>query len=177
MCYNNKCRIGLSYKRSKFAHHRLGCYVDSFNNDAERAEVKELTKLAYINKEIDLSQFLLINAIDSPKKAGMVLAYEKRRLEKLKMQETQQAHENNMQREAQINQNKIDQVTVEKNLENQGKHIQGQYQVRVAQINKEADLEKKAMDIDSIEDKANAKARADKEKQQNKADLQQQASF
>lgn len=164
-------------ENSKFAHHRLGTYIDSFNNEIERAEIKELTKLAYINKEIDLSQYLLINAIDNPAKAGMVLAYEKRRQEKLKMQEVQQMHDNSMESEALKHKNRLEELTVEGNLDVKGKEVEGEYKVRVAEVTADANIKRKEMDIDAVDDKVKAKSDADTRKAQEKANLKEQESF
>ena len=161
----------------KFAHHRLGMYVDSFNRDAERLEIKELAKLAYVNKEIDLSQFLLINSIDSAKKAGMVLAYEKRRLEKMKMIEIQNAQKNAMELENLKNQNILAQINAKGTIENKGKDIEGGYDVRVAEITANGNIQRKKMDIDATPDKIGLKAQADTKKAEQKFDLQEQGSM
>lgn len=166
---------GLS--QTKFAHHRLGIFVDSFNRDYERAELLELAKAAYINKEIDLAQFLLVKKHASSSKALMILAYEKRRQEKLKIKNEEQMIRMKMEADDKNHQNKLAEIDAEGRIKLAETEMEVNGRIKEMELKTESDENRKKLDVENQRNKQDQKAENDKEKRRDQANLANQAAL
>lgn len=137
--------------------HRYGIFIQSFNSFQERQEIKAMTVGAYTNKEITTEQLLLINNIRNPKKAAMVLAYEKRRNERKQQEASAQAHQQAMQLEQAKSQGEMQIQQVKGQLQLQNTQLEGEYKVKVALIEQQGRLAEMQMKPQNDVVKINAK--------------------
>lgn len=139
------------------AMHRYGIFVEPFNRKFDREELKQMTIQAYGLGQITIDQMFLINSIDSPKRAAMVLAYQKRRQEAqakemakynsdLANQTAQMKHQQDMELEQLKGQN----VVAAKNAEGEWYY---KAMVGAAEMRKEGTTEKLAADKEKQTDK------------------------
>lgn len=122
--------------------HRYGIFVEALNTQFEREEIKGMATSAMQNKEISYEQLLLITSVGSPKRAAMILAYEKKRKERNDAKIAQAQHDQQMQLQAQMDaakqQMQKDKIAGEIEREN----VKGGYLVQVARINAGAEVDK-----------------------------------
>lgn len=164
-------------EQCEFSHHRMGLFIDTFNRDFERQEMKDATKQAYYNKEIDFAQMMLINSISNYKKAAEILAYEKRRQEKILQKQEQVKHENIMQQIAAKEKADMKLESLKGNLANKGKDITGQYLVKAAGVTADGGIKKKEMEIENTDGKIEAKSEADIKKEKEKGSILNQTAL
>lgn len=148
-------------EQSKFALHRFGIFISSFNTDMERQEMKQAAQQAYFNKEIDYATYMFLNSIDSYKKAGQRLAFEKKKAEKEKIRQVQQQQQNAMQAEAQQHNNKMEEIDLTGKLRNRGEEIKGYYYQAGHEADGQVQLTKKDKDIEAAKEKITEKATSD----------------
>lgn len=134
--------------------HRYGIFIQSFNSFQERQEIKAMTTAAYTMKEISPEQYLLINNIRNPKKAAMVLSYEKRRNERKQQELQKQQHEQAMQLENARSQGEMQVEQMKGQMTLQNTQLEGEYKVKVALIEQQGKLQemqmKPAVDVAKI---------------------------
>lgn len=82
------------------ALHRTGIYIQSFNLDIEREEVKQLAFADLANRVIDLKVYQLVKNIDNPQSAIKILAREEQKAKKLEEQKAQTQHDRALELEA-----------------------------------------------------------------------------
>lgn len=155
--------------------HRYGIFVEALNTRYEREEVKNLTLQALQNKEISYEQVLLINDISSPKRASMILAYEKKRQERITAKKQQQADQQQM---AIQQQNSAAQAQIQKDKiagEIQIENIKGGYMVQVAQIQAGSKISQQTLKNDAKPGEIDSRKNASIEESQAKANMAAQA--
>jgi len=148
-------------EQSKYALHRFGIFIESFNTDMERQEQKQAAQQAYYNGEIDFATYMLLQSIDSYKKAGQRLAFEKKKAEKQKAQDIAQQQQNILAADAAKHQQKMEQINLEGQLRNKGESIRGYYYQAAHEKDGQVQLTKKDKDIEAAREKINDKAAAD----------------
>lgn len=77
----------------KIPLHQYGIFVESFNTDLERQEMKQQAMLAYQQKQIPYHIYLLVQRSDNYKRQAEIIAMEMDRAEKLELQEKQKDRE------------------------------------------------------------------------------------
>lgn len=154
--------------------HRYGIFVHSFNSLQERQDLKAMTAQAYANKEISPEQYMLINNIISPKKAALVLAYEKRRTERKVQEQQRVAHEQAMQLQQAKSQGEMQLEQTKGQLEIQKQQLENQGKVEVARIQQETELMKLKMKPEGKVTEIEAKKNASIEQEQAKNNLEAQ---
>lgn len=140
--------------------HRYSIFVESFNSTNDRVQVKALTMQALQNKEIPTEVALLVDDIKSPRRAMVILAYEKKRQERMVRKNAIEMENLRQQGEAAKDKRQMDIVQLKGNLDNQGKNIAGEWLFRAYESKNATDLERvdKKADADGkrIEDKTDA---------------------
>lgn len=68
----------------KKAAHRMGTYLDTFNNDLNLLDIKQSAYQAFANKELAWEQYMFICSIDNPKEASAYMARERQKADKKK---------------------------------------------------------------------------------------------
>lgn len=154
--------------------HRCGIFIHSFNSFQQRQDLKTWTAQAFANKEISAEQMFLIDNIVSPKRAAMVLAYEKRRNERKQMEQQRMQHEQQMQLEQAKTQGQMQADQVRGQIDLQREQIRAEADVTVARIQQETELMKMQMKPQGEVQKIEAKKDAEIEKETVKSDLQAQ---
>jgi hypothetical protein len=137
--------------------HRYGIFIQSFNSFQERQEIKAMTAAAYTNKEISTEQYLLINNIRNPKKAAMILAYEKRRNERKQQELQAQQHQQAMELQQAKTQGEMQMKQMEGQLTLQNTQLEGEYKIKVALIEQQGKLQEMQMKPNNDVVKINAK--------------------
>lgn len=161
----------------KVAMHRYGIFVMSFNSYQDKLKMDEIATQAYMNKELAPEQLLLITSISNPKKASMVLAYEKRRNERKAMQMQQQAQQAAMQAQQQINDAKMQQIQTQGQLELQKVDLQGQWDYKVEELKVTGEVDKTKLKIDAKPEEINHKTEGNIQQTEAKANIEQQAAL
>lgn len=137
----------------KVAHHRYGIFVHGYDSYQEMIEMKRIIAQSYANKEITPDQYLLINSYKSPKKAAMVLAYEKRRNERVQAEQQQQQIQAQMAANAQSNEAQMAQIQAKGQMDLQKVDLQGQWDYRVEELRQQGGMAKQQAKIDNEPEK------------------------
>lgn len=130
------------FLRSRKAPHRFGIFVVSLSTYNERQEIKQQAFAANQKGEIPFEVLMLINETLDYRKAAYILSYEKKRAERLKLEEQKMLHDQAM---TLSEKQKADQIAV---IEAEGKakerlaHIEGYYEVLVVEKENEGELER-----------------------------------
>lgn len=128
-----------------FSFHRYGIFIDTFNNDIERQEIKAETMDAWVKKEISYEVKKMIDAIDDPKKAVKVLTFEKRKaMMEVKRQE-QLMHERALELDSVKTKNQIGVIDRKGSWDVKGKQIEADSYVEAARITAKASIAKQQM--------------------------------
>ena len=154
--------------------HKFAIMVNSFNNYAERQEMKAITAQALATKEISPEQYLLINGTKNPKRAAWILAYEKRRNERKLMEQQRVAHEQAMQLEAAKGQTLLQAEQVKGQGELAKVDRQGEWDYRIAQLQIQGDIGKQAMKQSGKLDEIDEKSTTSIQQMQAQSDLESQ---
>lgn len=144
-----------------FAFHRLGIFIESFNTIGERQKVIDFAERAFLQDQIDYAQLMLIKSIDFYKKAGFIFAYEQRRREKLKIEEQKQLHESNIQLENQKKANELEIIAAKGAQDIEKANVEGEWYYKAHKATADAQVVKKQMDIDAIDEKTMSKSAAE----------------
>jgi hypothetical protein len=147
----------------KIPLHRYGIFVESFNTDLERQEIKQQAYAAVERKEIPYHVYLLIIHIDNYKKAAQILAYEKQKEEQKRREEQEKQNAAMLNLEREKHKLKLEEVS----LKNQGELEKAKETNRgllaVAQLNNQTKVDVKQMGIENEpaknEDRTNNKIR------------------
>jgi len=157
-----------------YAFHRYGVFIDTFNNDLERQEIKAATMDAWVKGQIRYESLLMINGIDDPKKAGMILSFEKWRELQEKKQEAAQAQQNLVQIEQLKHQNEMELAVTKGKLDIEGKNVEGRWYYEAHKAGAEARITAQQIRQDNEPEKISLKTDADIKKEVVKNNLKRQ---
>lgn len=159
------------------APHKWGIYVNDYNYQVDKAKVTQAADQALMSKTISFMDWLKITQSQDFKRAAQLLEIKQRQNDKKlraqqleDMQIQDQMSANQFQRDMQLIQAKGQQ-------DNQGRNIDGQYQLQAAQINADNKAQVKQMQIDSDVPKQIAKTEGQKQIDANKQDLKNQEPY
>ena len=110
-----------------FAYHRYGLFINSFNNIQDRDRIKQLTADAYAKQEVSLETMMMIDGIKDFRKAAMILAFEKNKVQKLKEKEAELLHQRQMEAAQLKHQQVMQQIQLKGDLAVQAKDREGQW--------------------------------------------------
>lgn len=140
--------------------HRYGIFVEPFNRAFDRQELKGITMQAFATGQITYDQMLLVNSIDSTKRAAYVLSYQKRKMEAQAREIEQQRAQIAQQASAQTFQQDMQITQAKGQLEIQAKDKEGEWYYRAivdaAKIRENGTEAKLAADKQKQTDKNNA---------------------
>jgi hypothetical protein len=157
-----------------FAFHRYGIFVEGLNRAGEKAEQQQIVLGALQKGEIDYAQYLLIRGINSPKKAILVLSYEKKRTERLQQQAAAQAQQSATALETLKHQNKMEEINAQGSWGDKRENTRGYWYDKGQQVRADAEDKKTQDKINAAPEQVQAKLDADIQKQQVAADLESQ---
>lgn len=120
--------------------HRYGIFVRGLNNAADKQQQRAILLQALGKGDINYEQYLLISDIDSPKKAMMVLAYEKLRTERVNQQNQMQTIQAQQQLEDKKHSNKMAEIQLEGTLGNERENTRGYWYAKGQEIAASAKL-------------------------------------
>ena len=128
----------------KVCFHRYNIFVEGMASQQDKREAEMMAMQALQNKEISYEQWLLIKSCASPKKAIMVLAYEKKRLDRVRQEEQQAAAQAQSALEDKRHANKMQEITAEGQLGIQREDRRGMWLNKVAETNGQMAIEKQS---------------------------------
>lgn len=146
------------------AIHRYGTFMEAFNSQYDRQMLEMDVNQAMANKEITFEQKLLILNIDSPKQAGMVLAYQTEKARKQAIQAQQQISNNQMAQDKQRIELETELQRIKGDIILQSKKIEADGLIGAAKVTADASIKVAEMKIQAEPDKITAQADADKER-------------
>lgn len=144
----------------KVPMHSYGIYVELFNAEDRRAELKQDAQLAFSRQEIRWDEYLMVKEMDDYKKAALILAFYRHRNEKIAMQNLQMQRDQQIQFENLQTQNKLLVIDRQGDWDVKRTNAQGEYYMRAHQTPADASIQKKQMDIESNRQKLDEKADA-----------------
>lgn len=121
--------------------HRYNIFVQGINTAADKQLQKQIAYQALQKGEIDYAQWLLINDISSPKKAMLVLAYEKLRKERVQAQQQQAQGQQQIDLENTQHQNKMAQINAEGGWGDRRENTRGMWYAKGQQIAADKEME------------------------------------
>jgi hypothetical protein len=140
--------------------HRYGIFVEPFTRKIDRAEIKQWTNVAFQQGKITLDQMIMVNSIESPKRAYMALSYMQRKQDQQAMQLQQQKAQLDQQGAQAKHQMDMELLQTKIQGDIQAKNVEGEWyykaQVGAAEARKEATEEKIAADKEKQVDKHNS---------------------
>ncbi len=157
-----------------FAFHRYNIFINTFNNDIELAELKQMAQQAFLNKDIDYPTYQMISDIDDPKKGGYELAYAKAREDKKKQQEAEQLQQSAMALDQQKTQNQLLIINTKGQWDVKVEETRGSYYLQGFQATANADVQKEILRQQGEPNKQDAKAAGQIKIAQEKAAIEQQ---
>ena len=128
----------------KVSFHRYNIFVEGMASMAEKREADMYAGQALQKGEISYEQWLLVKSCSSPRKAIMVLAYEKKRLDRVRQEEQASAQQAAAQLEQMRHSNKMQEITLEGQLGNQRENTRGYWLAQSAQINGQMSIQKQS---------------------------------
>lgn len=157
-----------------FAFHRYGIFIDTFNNDIERQEIKAATMDAWGKGEITYETMLMVNGIDDPKKAGLVLSFEKWRKDKEKQKEIQQQQQNLLQIEQQKHQLEMERIVTKGKLEIEKANVEGKWYFEAHKSGSDAKILSQQMRNENEPEKIHLRTEGEIEKEIAKSNIKNQ---
>jgi hypothetical protein len=118
---------------------------------------------------------MLIQAVDSPSKAGMILAFETRRQEKIKQKDAEKAHEYALAQQKAKTQGEMAIIDQKGKWDVEGKNVEGEWYYKAHKETADASIKKKQMDLEGAENKVENKKEADIETETHKKNLEHQS--
>lgn len=158
-----------------YAFHRYGIFIDTFNNDIERQEIKAATMDAWAKGEINYETMLMVNGIDDPKKAGMVLSFEKWRRDKEKKEEMQMQTQNLMAIEQQKHQAEMERILTKGKIDIEKANVEGRWYYEAHKAGAEARITAQQIRMDNEPEKIALKTDAEIKKEIAKSNIKQQS--
>lgn len=140
--------------------HKYGIFVESFNTDVERQQLKQEAQDAWQKGEISYHVYILVKSIDNFKKAAQILAYEKGKDIERKKQEQERIHQQKLEEIQAASQGEQARIAAEKDMKMSVQQLTNQGLVEVAHINNDADYQIKKQSIDAEPMKAGVRAQA-----------------
>lgn len=160
----------------KVALHRYGVFVENFNSTYDRQEIKLLTQQALDKAQIRIEQKLLVDSIESPKRAAMVLAYETRRTERNNQKLAEQASKMRIEENNNKVQGELAIIDRKGEWDVKAKQMEGQLykeaQIGAAEVRAGQQQTKQVADVE----KQQQKVEAEKEMQQTEVNADAQAA-
>lgn len=144
----------------KIPMHRYGVFVEMFNTEQKRQEMKAEALMAFQQQQITYDQYLLVKEIDDFKQAGLQLAFYRHKTEQAKQKELAMQHQRAMQLEQHRADLELRNIQVKGNLEMQKVDLQGQWTFKSFNADNNAALAKKQIDVDSNNQKVHEQADA-----------------
>lgn len=129
--------------------HRYGIFVHGLNMAADKQQQKAIALQALAKGDIQYEQWLLINSIASPKKAMMVLSYEKLRTERVKAQAQNAQNQAMSAIEDQKHKNKMEELLLEGKMGNERENVRGYWYAEGQKIAATANLAKEKVKVDA----------------------------
>lgn len=125
--------------------HRMGTYLDTFNNDINLLEIKQSAYEAFKNKDLSWEQYMFICSVESPKEASAYMARERQKADKKKMMDqlTLLQQQNKNAAEADARKYKIEKMKAQLKGQDSAKQANGF--ILSAQINAKASIETERM--------------------------------
>lgn len=129
--------------------HRFGVFVHGINMAADKQQQKAIALQALQKGDIGYEQWLLINSIASPKKAMMVLAYEKLRTERVQAQNQARQSQSLVDLENTKHNNKLRELNLEGILGIKRENMRGYWYAEGQKIRADADVAKLKMTLNA----------------------------
>lgn len=157
----------------KKAPHRYGTFLDTFNNDIELLEIRGMAQQALANKEIELTDYLVLRSFENPRQA---LAFLTRQKSKARKQQQMDAMTSLQQQDALAEKAFQRQLAIDNNKgkwAQAARHEEAKGFITAAQLNSQAQIQAKVIseqgqnerlakqainDIDKIAEEANINA-------------------
>lgn len=156
------------------ALHRYGIFVESMNTQSEREEVKAMAQQALQNKDISYEQYLLICSIVNPHRAIQILAYEKKRTERVQRENAQAAQQAaDASRERQY-QHELELEKIKEAGEYEREKVRGEYYYLSHKQTADAMIQKEGMKNDQKTNDIQNKTIADTDKRIAEANVEAQ---
>jgi hypothetical protein len=161
----------------KFSAHRYALYIDDYNSNIDKQEIKQAATVALQNNEITFDQWFYVSQTEDYKKAAVMLGHyklkERKRLEEMENQKSQDA-----QQLAQMqHQMKMQEIQAKSQGDLAVEQEKSRSFILSAQIAAKAKLDVKELSNQNEPVKEAVKAASETEVASNKADLEQQKSM
>lgn len=160
-----------------YAFHRYGIFIDTFNNDFQRQEVKAATIDAWKKGEISYHAMLMINSIDDPMRAGMVLSFEKEESLRRKEKEARTLHENAMALENKRTENIMAVENLKGKMQIAKANVEGMWYFKAHQAGANSKIVAQQMRQEHEPDKINARLDAEIRKEEEKNNLKERSAM
>lgn len=154
--------------------HRYGLFVEALSSDFERQQVMAITQQALAAKQIDYEQYLLVTSIRNPQKAIQVLAYEKKRKERVAQQQMAAEQQADERKQQMKDQHEYAMAELKANAELAGEKIRGQYYYLSSQNIANLGLQKEQLKLEGKADNIQQNVIADEQKRVNEANIEAQ---
>lgn len=158
----------------KFAAHRCGIFIWDYNRQIEKNKIMEAANIALAKGTLRFDQWYIVNITDDPKKANAILSRilrmnekKEKAFEMQKLQMQDQINERQYQREKDL-------IMTKGQIDLQRAQLEVRSYIGAAQIQAENKLNVKELQVASEAPKIEAKAQAQKEVQQSKANIENQ---
>lgn len=149
----------LSFKAlQKIPFHSYAIYVELFNSDEKREELKLEARQAMSEGQITWDEYLVIKELDDYKKAGMILAFYRNRTQKKLQAAAQAEHARQIEIDNVKTKNQLAIIDRKGQWGVREREVQGDYYMRAHQAPVDAALQKKQMDIENNRKKMDEKA-------------------
>lgn len=159
----------------KIPLHNYSTFVEIFNGEDKREEIKQDAQLAFQRTEITYGQYLLIKELDDHKKAGMWLEFYRKETEKKRAEEAKIAHDRQMQLQQAKTNGELAVIDRKGEWDFKIESKRGEYYMSAHQEPSDAAIIRKQMDIDSNAQKLKERTDQDIRKKEHEKNLEAQA--